>query len=1047
MIASLLILTSLFTILELNNATRVAQALQTSLRWTSSFVDHQSQNTGGIQLNGISCIPTTPSTCVAVDAEGNVLVSTNSVVPSSWKISSVDPGTSINSVTCVSAAWCLAIDSKGNIVIISNPGPTTSFYVTASGATSPLNAVSCPSTNLCLVTDSSGDILVSSNPTSIGTWVSTNVDGSDSILSLSCPSISQCFAGDDAGNILHSTNAGMTTWSSASVDATNLITAISCTSTTQCVAGDSGGNVLVSTTPNSSTWQKISLPNGNSIESLSCSSNHCVATNNFGSIFVTTDLAFTQWSATTLINFIPITASDCLSSGFCILGDQIGDIFTSTNPTGGVSAWPKYALDGKDKLTAFTCDSGGSCLFGDDAGDIGYSANPILGAPSWVTTNIDGTNTITSLQCPSPSFCVGSDNLGNFLYSNSPKAANWTAENIDGVYDVTSVTCVSSTFCAATDNVGNVLVSNNPEVASSWSVQDIEGAVSVSGISCPSSTLCLAVDSSGSIFYNTTPTVLSSTWIPMDVDGTNTITSIDCVSIAMCVAADYSGNVLVSIDPTGGASAWSSFSLGSASITSLSCPSSTTCYFSDLGGIVHSTSSITAPISWTTNQVTSNGPLNSIYCTGPTTCYGTDNLGNIYVGIETPPAEPFQSISPTRICDTRLGAPFPANPCNSNGTQAGTLNAGSTIDLQIAGVAGVPSTGATAVVLNVTVTDTTASSFLTVYPSQSTLPLASNLNWIAGQTIANSVTVALGPDGSINLTNAFGSTDVVVDIQGYYGPNSAPSPQGQFHSVTPARICDTRSTMSSNQCNSNGNGTLGPNGTLSVAVAGYGGVSSTGAQDVVLNVTVANTTASSYLTVYPAGSTMPLVSNLNWSAGDTIANQVIVPLSSTGDINIYNFKGNADVIVDVSGWFSNSTATGTPGGLFMPYSPERICDTRINYSPNQCNDYGTQDLAITPGNTLNVQVVGAGQIYGFSLISVVANVTATNTSAAGFLSQYPIGTTDPGTSCLNWSPGQTIPNSITASINRGTIEGISFQSPVSSTDLVVDISGVYLYIV
>ncbi len=998
-------------------------------------------------MNGIACIQASQSTCVAVDAEGNVLVSTNPVLQSSWKISSVDPGSSLNSVTCASATWCLAADSKGNIVIISNPGPFTSFNVSASGAISPLNAINCPSTNLCLAADSSGDILVSTNPTSTGSWVSTNVDGSDSILSLSCPSTSICFAGDDNGNILYSTNPGMTAWSAVNVDTSNLVTAISCISTTQCVAGDSGGNVLVSTAPNSPAWQVIALPNGNSIESLSCISSLCIATNNFGSIFVTTDLTFTQWSATTLINYNPITASDCLSGGFCILGDQIGDIFSSSNPTGGVSAWPKYALDGKDKLTAFTCGGGGNCLFGDDAGDIGYSANPILGAPSWVTTDVDGTNTITSLQCSSPSFCVGSDNLGNFLYSNSPKTASWTAINIDGVYDLSSVTCLSMTFCAATDNVGNILVSNSPEVASSWSIQDIDGAVSLNGISCPSNSLCLAADSNGSIFYNTTPTVLSSTWLPMNVDGTNAITSIDCVSINLCIAADYSGNVLVSISPAGGASAWSSFSLGTASITSVSCPTATTCYFSDVNGIVHSTSSITGPLSWTTNQVTSGGSLNSIFCTGATTCYGTDNLGNIYVGTETPPAEPFQSITPTRICDTRLGASYPANPCNANGTKAGTLNAGSTINLQIAGIAGVPLSGATAVVLNVTATDTTASSYLTVYPSQNTLPLASNLNWAAGETIANSVTVALGPDGAINLTNAFGSTDVVVDIQGYYGPNAAPSTEGQFHSVMPARICDTRSIMSSNQCNSNGNGTLGPDSTLSVAVAGYGGVSSTDAQDVVLNVTATNTTASSYLTVYPAGSSMPLVSDLNWSAGTTIANQVIVPLSSSGDINIYNFKGSADVIVDVSGWFANSTATGAVGGLFVPYTPERICDTRINYSPNQCNNYGTQDLALAPGNTLNVQVIGIGQIYEPSVISVVANVTATNTSAGGFLSQYPIGTTNPGTSCLNWAQGQTIPNSITASISRGTIEGISFQSPVSSTDLVVDISGVYLFVV
>jgi hypothetical protein len=74
-----------------------------------------------------------------------------------------------------------------------------------------------------------------------------------------------------------------------------------------------------------------------------------------------------------------------------------------------------------------------------------------------------------------------------------------------------------------------------------------------------------------------------------------------------------------------------------------------------------------------------------------------------------------------------------------------------------------------AVVLNVTVTNTTAASFLTVYPSDATTPpTASDLNWIATLTVPNLVVVKLGADGRIALYNLAGSTDVIADVVGWY---------------------------------------------------------------------------------------------------------------------------------------------------------------------------------------------------------------------------------------------------------------------------------------
>jgi hypothetical protein len=65
-------------------------------------------------------------------------------------------------------------------------------------------------------------------------------------------------------------------------------------------------------------------------------------------------------------------------------------------------------------------------------------------------------------------------------------------------------------------------------------------------------------------------------------------------------------------------------------------------------------------------------------------------------------------------------------------------------------------------------TGTTATSFLTVYPSTSPRPTTSDLNWTAGVTVPNLVIGTLGTTGSISFYNAMGMTDVVVDLVGYF---------------------------------------------------------------------------------------------------------------------------------------------------------------------------------------------------------------------------------------------------------------------------------------
>lgn len=198
--------------------------------------------------------------------------------------------------------------------------------------------------------------------------------------------------------------------------------------------------------------------------------------------------------------------------------------------------------------------------------------------------------------------------------------------------------------------------------------------------------------------------------------------------------------------------------------------------------------------------------------------------------------------------------------------------------------------GASAVVLNVTATDTTSFGYLTVYPGPGSPPGSSNLNWAPGQTVPNRVTVALAPGGTVSIYNFSGSADVVVDLNGYYtGPAQAGGTV--FHPMTPLRAYDTRTS-----------GTPAGSAPVDVILAGKNGIPA-GAAGVALNVTVTDTGWDSYLRVYPSGNA-PATSDLNWVAGQTVANADLVGLGTDGGANYWNFAGTADVIFDVVGYYS-----------------------------------------------------------------------------------------------------------------------------------------------
>jgi hypothetical protein len=250
-------------------------------------------------------------------------------------------------------------------------------------------------------------------------------------------------------------------------------------------------------------------------------------------------------------------------------------------------------------------------------------------------------------------------------------------------------------------------------------------------------------------------------------------------------------------------------------------------------------------------------------------------------------------VVPYRVLDTRNGTGAPQAPVGPS----------QTITVQVTGVAGsnVPATGVAAVILNVTVTNPTSASYLTVFPTGATQPVVSNLNFVAGQTVPNRVIVKVGNGGQVTIYNAYGNVDVVADVGGWFTDGVMTTAGSRFVGVVPARILDTRTGLGGVTA------PIGPNSSIPVTVAGRGGVPPMSAitppSAAVLNVTITNAGAGSYLTAWPDGAPMPLASDLNYGPGLTLPNLVVVKLGSTGMIDLYNAYGSVDVIVDVVGWY------------------------------------------------------------------------------------------------------------------------------------------------
>lgn len=415
----------------------------------------------------------------------------------------------------------------------------------------------------------------------------------------------------------------------------------------------------------------------------------------------------------------------------------------------------------------------------------------------------------------------------------------------------------------------------------------------------------------------------------------------------------------------------------------------------------------------------SHGPPGTLYVSNASV---TSRITLTYI---VPPAPEgstrFVPLTPSRLLDTR-------DPKDITGGKPVAPGAG--IDLQVLGRGGVPVSGVSAIVLNVTAADALGAGYVTVWPAAADRPVVSNLNvTAAGQNIANLVTVPVGAGGKVSLFTQSG-TDLVADVEGYYEPVADVATAGRYTALTPARILDTRSSIGVP-----GTTPIPPNSSIDLLVAGHGGVPATGVSSVVLNLTAAQATAPGYVTVWPSGQTRPTASSLNVTfAGQNIANLVIVPLGDGGKVSLYTQSGT-QLVADVAGWFGDSSQPASVVGLFHPVSPTRILDTRI------ANGISTT-TPVPPDGSINVAIAGRGGAPATGVSAVVLNITAAEATAPGYVTAWPSDQPRPTASNINvTNAGQDIPN-----LGFITLSGsgeIALYSQ-SGTHLVADLAGYFI---
>gem|GEM_PF-5144014 len=355
---------------------------------------------------------------------------------------------------------------------------------------------------------------------------------------------------------------------------------------------------------------------------------------------------------------------------------------------------------------------------------------------------------------------------------------------------------------------------------------------------------------------------------------------------------------------------------------------------------------------------------------------------------------------------------------------AGPIGPGGTIELTVLGRGGVPAEGVEAVVLNVTATNPTEATFLAVWPAGGERPLAATLVARRGRTTGNAAMSGLGVGGRVAIGNHAGTVDVVVDVVGWFAEGSG------YRAVRPARLHDSRPAHPTVDGASSGGGLLQGPVDVPVPVAGRGGVPPGPIGAAVVNITVVEPSAGSFVTAWSGSTPRPLAATLTVGRHEDRAGLAVVPVGPDGAIALHHHTGTAHLVVDVVGWLEVSSG-------YVALTPARLHDSR----PGEPTVDGAQAGAgaLTGGAVASVDVAGRAGVPATGVAAVVLHVTLIVPTEATFLTVWPAGTSRPPTASLNALGRRTTGNLVVTGL--GAEGRIDLAHHAGSADVAVDVAG------
>jgi hypothetical protein len=380
-------------------------------------------------------------------------------------------------------------------------------------------------------------------------------------------------------------------------------------------------------------------------------------------------------------------------------------------------------------------------------------------------------------------------------------------------------------------------------------------------------------------------------------------------------------------------------------------------------------------------------------------------------------------LSPCRLMETRAEYNFEGR---TGAFGPPYLRAGETRNLTLANsnVCQIPAT-AKAYVLNVTLIPRGGVDFATLWPGGETRPNFYSIRSPDGQIVANQAIVKSG-NGSIQL-HVSHDADFLIDISGYFADPVTSGTNLVYYPLTPCRVIETRADYRA---------PAGPFGPPAMAkgetrrfrfpATPYCTVPP-GATAYSATLTVVPPAPLPFMTLWPAGGSQPNVSSINSFAGRILANNVIVPASQDGSIDVYAFD-RTDFIVDINGYFAPDNGQGL---YYFPVTQCRANDSTV--TSGIYPDDSTRTINVpTAGNCVGIPATAKGY---------VVNVTAVpGGSPMPFITVYPTGQARPNASVLNAFQGQMVTNStIVPAGTNGAINVYAYRQ----THVVVEISGYF----